>query len=44
MDQAYPDITPEVKQRLQNQGLVQYKPHPVPDILNPHKKTCNKNF
>ena len=38
MDQAYPDITPEIMERLQSQGLKPYKQEEISDSKNPHKK------
>jgi hypothetical protein len=40
MDQAYPDIAPEIKERMHEQGLKPYKMKPIPDFFNPHKGLC----
>jgi hypothetical protein len=38
MDQAYPDISPAVKERLRN--LKPFQEQPVDDFANPHKTGC----
>lgn len=40
MDKILPDITDEMRQHLQRQGLKPYEPRPIADFLNPHKPDC----
>ncbi|CAD8138966.1 unnamed protein product [Paramecium pentaurelia] len=36
MQQAIPNLTPEVKQRLEDQGFKPFKYRPLPEYANPH--------
>lgn len=40
MQQAYPSVPQEVKDRLHSKGFKPFKYDPLPDWLNPHSATC----
>ena len=40
MQQAFPPISPELRKRLDEQGLQPYEEKPLPDWVNPHSKAC----
>ena len=42
MQQAFPSIPQEVKDRLHQKGFRPYKAEPLPDFLNPHSAVCKK--
>ena len=42
MQQAFPSVPQEVKDRLHQKGFRPYKAEPLPAFLNPHSATCKK--